>query len=317
MNSPRAAIAALPSRGYRWWYVDGLADDGRRGFTAIFLVGSVFSPWLNARARRGEAVHPTEHLGVHLALYENDRQVGWTMAEYPAARLASDDSSLSIGDCHLRFFDDGSIEGELSTRSAPVFWSGLGFGRALRGRFRLAPGFSKPSAVELARAPDGASHQWQVQTPSAPFEVEFERPNFSFQGRGYHDGNWGDGRLEEAFSRWSWARFSDGRDARILYAVEPRVGEPRGFVVEHDRVIARGAMHGACVPTGWGLVAPTSFAVGEDRATVARWLDRTPFYARYVAELGGKQGVGEYLDLDRFSRGGVQLLLRWRAQRRA
>lgn len=316
MTSPRAAIAALPSRGYRWWYVDGLSDDGRRGFTAIFLVGSVFSPWLNARARRGEAVLPVEHLGVHLALYEDERQVGWTMAEYPATRLDSDERSLSIGDCHLRFADDGSLEGEVSTRSAPVFWSGLGLGRALRGRFRLAPGTSKPPAVELARAPDGATHHWQVKTQSAAFAVEFERPGFSFEGRGYHDGNWGHGRLEEAFTRWSWARFSDGDDARILYAVEPRVGGPRGFLVERERVRTYDAIHGDGVPTGWGLVSPTSFSVGEHRSNVVRWLDRTPFYARYVAELEGKQGVGEFLDLDRFQRGGVQILLRWRAQRR-
>lgn len=316
MISPRAAIAELPSRGYRWWYVDGLSDDGRRGFTAIFLVGSVFSPWLNARAKRGEPVLPVEHLGVHLALYEDERQVGWTMAEYPAERLAADERSLSIGGCHLRFSDDGSLEGELSTRSAPVFFSGLGFGRALRGRFRLAPGVSKPPVVELARAPDGASHHWQVQTPSAAFEVEFDRPGFSFRGRGYHDGNWGHGRLEEAFKRWSWARVSDGDDARILYAVEPRHGEPRGFVVEHDRVRTCEASHGDGVPTGWGLVAPTSFSVGDARARMVRWLDRTPFYARYVAELDGKQGVGEFLDLDRFQRGSVQFLLRWRGQRR-
>jgi hypothetical protein len=43
-----------------------------------------------------------------------------------------------------------------------------------------------------------------------------------------------------------------------------------------------------------------------------RWLDRTPFYARYVARLGAIEGVGEFLDLDRLQRPGVQFLLRWR-----
>ena len=50
----RGEIAAVPERGYRWWYVDGLSDDGRRGFTAIYMYGSVFSPWRAQALRRGE-----------------------------------------------------------------------------------------------------------------------------------------------------------------------------------------------------------------------------------------------------------------------
>lgn len=37
--------AAVPSGGYRWWYLDGLSDDGRHGLTIIGFAGSVFSPY--------------------------------------------------------------------------------------------------------------------------------------------------------------------------------------------------------------------------------------------------------------------------------
>ena len=47
--------AAVPSGGYRWWYLDGLSDDGRHGLTIIGFVGSVFSPYY-ARARAGAAM---------------------------------------------------------------------------------------------------------------------------------------------------------------------------------------------------------------------------------------------------------------------
>ena len=30
--------------GYAWWYFDAVSDDGTRALTAIFFIGSVFSP---------------------------------------------------------------------------------------------------------------------------------------------------------------------------------------------------------------------------------------------------------------------------------
>jgi hypothetical protein len=183
----------------------------------------------------------------------------------------------------------------------------------LTGRFKLGAGGAVPGAIELGRAPDGAQHFWQVRTPSAAIEVDFDRPRFSFRGRGYHDGNWGMGRLEEAFRRWSWARFPDGR---ILYTVEPREGAPRGIIVNGARADVGDGALGEGVPTGWGLVAANGFHARDSHVAVTRWLDRTPFYARYVAALDGAAGVGEFLDLDRFQHAHVQFLLRWRSQRR-
>ena len=29
----------VPPGGYRWWYIDGLSDDGRHGITLIAFVG--------------------------------------------------------------------------------------------------------------------------------------------------------------------------------------------------------------------------------------------------------------------------------------
>lgn len=42
----------VPERGYCWWYVDALSDDGKHGITIIAFIGTVFSPWY-AWARRG------------------------------------------------------------------------------------------------------------------------------------------------------------------------------------------------------------------------------------------------------------------------
>jgi len=326
-HDPRAAIEAVPARGYRWWYVDGLSDDGRRGYTAIFMVGSCFSPWLASRAWRGEAVPAQEHLGVHVALYEDERPVAWTMTEYGLSDLEATSDQLRLGSSSLRFEPDGSLTGSIDELTAPPFFGGIGLGARMRGRFRFHPGETGEAApLELGRSPSGDAHHWHVRAPHGRLEVDFERPGFRFTGRGYHDTNWGEGRLEEAFVRWSWARFHEAHRSRILYAVTPRQGEARGFVLDGEPgrpTIARapGAVRwGDLVKTGWGLSAPLGFSVEEpvqESASVVRWLDRTPFYARYVAKLEGIEGVGEYLDLDRFQRPTVQFLLRWRMQRRS
>jgi carotenoid 1,2-hydratase len=320
----RAEVDAVPARGYRWWYVDGLSDDGQRGFTVIYMYGHVFSPWRARRVRRGEPVIAREHLGMHVALYEHEREVAWAMSEYGAAALRTEAQTLHIGDSMLRAEGDG-VAGVIAERGAPIFWSrAFGLGGAIRGRFTLTPSGPPPAAdFEIGRSAAGEAHRWQVRIPSGRIRVEFDAPGFSFEGHGYHDTNWGEGRLEDAFSRWSWARFHEADRSRILYGVEGRDGAQRGYYVEAGEQRAgearqTGAVHfGEPEATGWGLRAPRGFELERaGRAEVVRWLDRTPFYARYVARLGEVEGVGEFLDLVRLQRPTVQFLLRWRGHRR-
>jgi hypothetical protein len=175
---------------------------------------------------------------------------------------------------------------------------------------------------------------------SARVRVRFERPDFSFDGVGYHDVNAGDGRLERAFASWSWARFHEvnAKEPRttIVYATHERAGAARAWVVDardDERTLARSA---SVLPEGdkrrapWGLMVPRWFAVDDGgrmlRCTPTRILEAAPFYARYAARLGGDSrsqnegvssstGVGEFLDLDRFRDRGVQFLLRFKMRR--
>ncbi|MGB5835339.1 MAG: hypothetical protein WBG92_25590, partial [Thiohalocapsa sp.] len=45
---------SVPPRGYAWWYVDALSDDGEHGLTLIAFIGSVFSPYYFSGRRRGK-----------------------------------------------------------------------------------------------------------------------------------------------------------------------------------------------------------------------------------------------------------------------
>jgi carotenoid 1,2-hydratase len=281
---PRAEIDAVPPRGYRWWYVDGLSDDGRRGFTAIFMYGHVFSPWRARRVRRGQPWIAREHLGMHVALYEEDREVSWAMSEYGADALVLDGAGVRIAGSELRA-DADAISGTIDERNAPVFWSrAFDLGGPMRGRFTLTPTGAAPTGqFEIGRAGSEA-HHWQVRVPSGRIRVEFDAPRFSFEGRGYHDTNWGDGRLEDAFARWSWARFHEPERSRILYGVEGRDGTRRGFFVEGGAGTSGEARaidevsFGEPEATGWGLRAPRGFARAAARAAPRGSLESTPPY---------------------------------------
>jgi carotenoid 1,2-hydratase len=313
--------------GYAWWYFDALSDDGERGFTAIFFRGSVFSPSYASRMRRGLAPSADEHLGVNLALYARGRQVAWVMSEYGARELGrADAGGLAIAGSSIERLPSGGLRVHIRERSAP-FFAALGrLGTRIAGTVELEP-LARPIGATALIGSDGRKHEWQVPMPRARVRVAMERPAFSFEGTGYHDLNRGDGRLEAAFSRWSWARFHPAERERtvILYSVRDRRGAPWALHVDTaqaDVPRPMDASHdGPLRRAPWGLTLPRWFSVGDHlRCTPHDLLEAAPFYARYTGELtdgDGRvaRGVGEYLDLDRFRGRGTQFLLRFKTRK--
>jgi carotenoid 1,2-hydratase len=318
------ARPVLPG-GYAWWYFDAISDDGERALTAIFFRGSVFSPDYARRARTGGA-HADEHLGVNLALYERGRQRAWVMSEYGAEALRrADGDALTIAGSSVERTPAGGLRVRVEERSAPFLISLARAGAKVAGTVELmplAPAIG-PSVLESATS---RRHEWQVPLPRARVRVSFERPQLRFEGTGYHDVNRGDGRLEDGFSRWSWARFhppSHERRALVLYALRDRAGGERALIVDTEGGATPTEVRGETGPphaVGWGLRAPRWFSGGALKCVPAAWLERAPFYARYTADLhdGGRaiaSGLGEHLDLDRFRAPGVQFLLRFKTRK--
>ena len=302
---------AVRSGGYAWWYFDAVSDDGQRGLTAIFFIGSVFSPDYAQRFRRGEEPEATDHLGVNLALYERGRKVAWVMSEYGADALRPVSRGLQIGDSSIQPLGAGSLRLDIREKSAPFLLSLAGIGRPVMGVVELEPEAPPWGASNLGM-PGGVPHFWRVAMPRARVKVDFGKLGFSFEGSGYHDLNQGDGRLEDAFSRWSWARFHHDGETRVFYSTRDRQDRHRALLAagRADLVIpeeSSSAAEGPLRRVGWGLSIPSWFSVGDGhtRCVVGRLLERSPFYARYEAELVDGQrtiarGVGEHLDLDRF-----------------
>jgi len=292
--------------GYRWWYLDAVSDDGRHGLVIIAFVGSVFSPYYY-RARQCGRGDPEQHCAVNVALYGGARR--WTMTERPAAAVLRRPAEFVVGPSRLAF-SNGALRVGLRERSMP-------FARPVRGELRVEPEFVNAERFFLDRA---GRHRWQPLAPRARVSVAFDRPALAWQGDGYLDTNHGDEPLEARFRGWDWSRVAAPDGTALTYNVVDRDGRERPLALRFDadgRLERRlPAERRALGQSAWGIVRSTR---DEGSARITASLEDTPFYARSRLALdpGEREAVHEMLDLDRFRKGWVRLLLPFRMPRRS
>ncbi len=170
----------------------------------------------------------------------------------------------------------------------------------------------------------GGQHRWRPIAPFASIEVNFQNPALKWSGTAYFDMNIGQEPLETAFERWDWSRAeTDDGGAIILYDVTPRES-PRNCIAHRFR--PDGHVEPFAPPaavrlgtTKWGIKR-ASHSEDHTATKVVRTLEDTPFYARSLLQtvLDGQRAtaVHESLDLNRFRRNWVQMLLPFRMPRR-
>jgi carotenoid 1,2-hydratase len=293
--------------GYLWWYLDGLSDDGRHGFTIIGFVGSVFSPYYAWARGRGSA-DPENHVALNVALYGPKRR--WAMTERGASALLRSVDRFAVGPSEMEW-DGTALTVRFDERSAPL-------PLRLRGTVRLFPAalFSETFTLDPA-----GLHRWTPLAASARVEVALEEPSLAWSGYGYLDTNAGDEPLERGFSRWDWARAKAGSEALILYDAWRRDGSRLALSL---RPRADGTLERLAMPEAWSLPRTPLWRIRRtahgEAPRVAATLEDTPFYARstIATRLLGQEAtaVHESLDLDRFSRSWVRALLPFRMPRR-
>lgn len=293
--------------GYLWFYLDVLSDDGRHGFTAIMMVGSVFSPYYaRARARGPGAADPLAHCAANVALY-GPRGGAWALTEVPGARRTAD--VLAIAGSRLEL-GERRVVLAFNERTAP-------WGRPLVGEVELTFGHAYGKPVEIHGA---GRHRWFPIVPHARARVTVPTHGASFEGSAYLDANQGDAPLEAELESWSWSRVATPTRTIVTYDVAPRRGLPEVATYAFDREarpIPTPSLERTDLPrTGWGLRRPHR---GAGALQLVRTLEDTPFYARsaLVGSIEGEPAVGvhEALDLGRFRRGWVQHLLGYRMRR--
>jgi carotenoid 1,2-hydratase len=290
--------------GYLWWYFDAISDDGRFGFSFIWFVGSVFSPYY----KWAGYAEPENHVAVNIALYGPGAR-RWTMTERKRSALSRNEGEFCVGPSRLAY-DGEAFEMSFDEISAPI-------PRRTRGRVRLIP-----QALSHRRfAIDGAGkHGWMPIAPLARVEVTLDDPALSWKGHGYADTNAGDEPIARAFASWDWSRAEIGGDCVALYDAIAKDGAVQQIAT---RFTTQGNEDIAPPPrrplprTSWGIDRQTQ---SDGPVRLVSTLENTPFYARSLIEtqLLGKTGLAmhETLSVKRFDTTTVRLMLPWRMPRR-
>ncbi len=298
---------AVPQRGYSWWYIDALSEDGQHGLTLIAFIGTVFSPWY-ALARRGGGGDPHNHCCLNVALYGSPKR--WAMTDRRRDALSRDADNLRIGPSALAW-DGEKLTVTIEEVTAP--WPSR-----LRGTVVLRPEALSTRAFQLDS--DGR-HHWHPIAARSRVEVRFEQPGLSWSGPAYFDTNWGAAPLEQDFVGWDWCRAPMPDATAILYNAQRRDGTEKSLAL---CVGADGAVTQFEPPpplqlpkTLWRIARPTRAEGGQ--ASVVRTLVDAPFYSRSEirTHLLGQEAtaVHESLSLDRFRSPSMYAMLPFRVPR--
>jgi carotenoid 1,2-hydratase len=266
----------------------------------IAFIGSVFSPYYAAARRRG-AADPEHYCALNVALYGDVKR--WAMTERGRGDIARGVQRFEIGPSALHW-DGKTLEVEISEFCMP-------FAQKLKGRLRVHT--PAPIDHEVLLNVEG-NHRWRPLQPHARVELALTKPGLSWSGTGYFDSNFGDAPLESGFSKWHWSRRSDGGATSVIYDAQLRGGAQVAFARQFGAEITELPLPPeAEMPRGlWGVSRPTR-AHGTPK--LLRRLEDAPFYTRSEFSDEAGHGVHESLDLDRFSRRWVQVLLPFRMPR--
>lgn len=305
----------VTARGYLWWYLDALSEDGRHGLTCIIFVGSVFSPYYAASS--GD--RPANHANINLALYGPDRR-RWVMTERPETSIERTPDRYRLARSSVRW-QDGRLIYEVDEWANPL-------PRPVRGQMIVTP---RVRPERMFRLDGEGRHVWQPVAPVCDVTVEFDQPRLAWRGTGYLDSNQGIEPLAAGFRNWHWSRMHRqalgraGHETLICYdAVERRGHRKVLFLRIGPDGVIRPLPPARALPlagTVWRIDRLGHSDSGlPGSARVVRTFEDTPFYARSQIEatLGGVTATGfhESLDLDRFSAPWVQFLLPFRMPRR-
>lgn len=319
MAFPLQAIAPRPFEeqpgAYRWWYFDALSHDEKTAFSAIFMVGSIFSPYYAERLRAGDAPLPREHVAMNFVLYQRGKAPVFSFSEYGSERLAMDERGVRIAASSFARQRDGRILVRVDDARVAT-------GAPVRAELELTPVEAPLTAREVHLS--GQEHQWHCLAPRA--EVRGTIEGFgAFEGLGYHDTNFGSEPPARQLSSWSWGRVHDREGTRVFFDVRTRKGRR-----SHELFATGGRRETSVLPPrvmgpslrDWLLPMPAGFECEVGVPLRAhRALERAPFYQRFTAAFPspdarfGATGIGEHIDFERLDHPFVRRMVSLRLAR--
>jgi carotenoid 1,2-hydratase len=294
---PRFDVSVKPN-GYHWWYIDGMSDDGRYGIVIIAFLGSVFSPYYRA-ARKFGAADPANHCAINVALYGKTRR--WAMTEHSHHHMDRDAERFQVGRSMMRWEHDALV---IDIDECCAFLP-----YKLRGQVTLTLGQMFDETIALDAA---GRHKWRA-------EADFEAPRLSWSGIAYHDMNWGEEPLEDAFEKWTWQRSSSGKQTQVLYKLIRRDGTHFSFGRNYGGNIVQDCEVPIAHKLKRGLWGMDRVVLSEQVPRLLASLEDAPFYTRNYVQvtLNGEKADAfhESVSLPRFCHPAVQWMLPYRMLR--
>jgi hypothetical protein len=191
---------------FEWWYFDATLDRGYR------LVAILHSSLYNAVDHK-----PT--LDIRLTPPGGPSIVAIARFERDDFHSRKEYCDVQLGDCRAFLQEPGRYH--LSLRQGPIM--------AELVYEAIAPGWRAGTGFLFNDLKSGHYFRWVVPVPQALVSgyIVLEGQKFPVMGTGYHDHNWGNFFLPDAFSHWYWGRLSS------------RLGEDNWAVIFGD-VVGRG-----------------------------------------------------------------------------
>jgi carotenoid 1,2-hydratase len=300
--------------GYEWWYFDAEDRANDRQIVAIFLEGFVFHPgylrkhfaYLRRPARRRPAL-PSEFPCAYFVLYEGGKIRAQFMTQYAPEQFvaARETTAVRIGPNTLSHGLDG-----LSLQLAGTPWVLTARGPQLLSDQTLAADLSFTPAhlhppmerIFLSREMTGAEHHWVIANPicSVSGEINLNGEKIVFNGRGYHDHNYGTGPLGPGLKRWIWGRLLCEESVFTFHYAIPRDPSlPAEIHLVEANVDGIRDTQVRCASAAWdrrtilNLAYPSSLAFDDVlQLTSPRVIDSSPFYLRLIYDAAGRGKKG-------------------------
>lgn len=300
--------------GYEWWYFDAEELAGNRQLVAIFLDGFVFHPGYLRKYFKYER-NPTKHLPpvphdfvcAYFVVYRDGRIEHQFMTHYPAREFEAsrDEPRLRIGGNSMARVGD-AFQVQLTGTPWKLTWQGpkLLVDQKLEADLQFTTQLAHAPQERRFFSPDLASadHQWVIANPLCDVRgnIRVGSETIVFNGRGYHDHNYGTGPIGPGLKRWFWGRaLFDDAAVTFHYAIpRDRTLGDELHLVEADAQSIR-EVTTANVECDWSrrtmvqLRYPNQARFGDVLSlSNPRVIDSAPFYMRlnYEADYRGRKG---------------------------
>ena len=171
---------------FEWWYFDAALDNGLR--LVIIFHSAVFN--LTSRPP-----------AVDIRLTSPDREplISFKVYKQEQCRAEMSRCEVQIGDCHVTAETSQKYLLQIQQEN---FSANLVYQSSL-------PGWKPGTGHLFHDQTSGHFFKWVVPIPLGKVsgDLQVGQEKFKVKGVGYHDHNWGNIHLEEAFRHWHWGRF--------------------------------------------------------------------------------------------------------------